>query len=162
MFLDKVYFNKIDHLAIAVLDLESAITYYTKNMGFELDTIRDTQGKYSGMRSAVLFSGDFSIVLLTSLTEGSQIDRYIKQYGPGLQHIAFEVDNLHNTFESMKSVGMEFSTTIIEAPGIRQLFSKRDHNTGMMHEFIERTNQSNFDEKNINQLFEQLESSGEY
>ncbi|MGA4607272.1 VOC family protein [Pseudoalteromonas maricaloris] len=155
-------FDKVDHLAIAVLDLDAAIDYYQKQLGFSLDTIRDTHGKFSGMRSAVLFSGEFSVVLIKSLSPDSQVDRYISRYGPGVQHIAFEVKDIHALYIGMKEKGMQFSTEIIEAPGLRQLFTRRDPNTGMMHEFIERTDQSNFDEKNINQLFEQLEASGEF
>lgn len=155
-------FNKIDHMAIAVLNLDEAIQYYVTQMGFKLDCIRDTQGKYSGMRSAVLFSGEFSVVLIKSLSEGSQVDQYIKKYGPGVQHVAFAVDNIEQTYEELKSHGMAFSTNIIQASGLRQLFSKRDPNTGMMHEIIQRTGETNFDVKNINQLFEQLEASNEY
>ena len=154
--------NKIDHLAIAVLDLDSAIDFYVNKLGFRLDAIRDTRGNYSGMRSAVLFSGEFSIVLLTSLTIDSQIDKYIECYGPGVQHIAFITENIDETFSELDEHGVKFSTSIIESNGLRQLFTVRDKNTGMMHEFIERTEVSNFDEKNINQLFEQLESSGNY
>lgn len=160
--INNIDFNKVDHIAIAVLDLNSAVDYYTNKFGFKLDTIRDTQGKYSGMRSAVLFSNQFSVVLLASLTEGSQIDKYLKNYGPGVQHIAFCVDNIDLTYKEMMAKGVDFSTNIITAQGLKQLFTQRDPNTGMMHEFIERTGQSNFDEKNINMLFEQLEASDAY
>jgi len=161
MFLN-TKFNKVDHLAIAVLDLDQGIDFYVNKMGYKLDVIRDTQGKYSGMRSAVLFSGQFSVVLVKSLSEGSQIDKYISRYGTGIQHVAFAVDDIHATYQELANRGVEFSTSIIEAPGLRQLFTKRDPNTGMMHEFIERTEQSSFDVRNINQLFEQLESSNEF
>ncbi len=154
--------DKIDHMAIAVHDLDAAVDYYVSKMGYTLDCIRETTGKYSGMQSAVLFSDEFSVVLVKSLSEGSQVERYIERYGTGVQHIAFQVDDIHATFERLAKKGMEFSTGIIEAIGLRQLFTKRDPNTGMMHEFIERTGQSNFDEKNINQLFEQLEASNEF
>ena len=156
------FLNQVDHIAVAVLDLDSAIKYYISGYGLTLDTIRETQGKYSGMRSAVLFSNDFSVVLINPLSEDSQVDRYIKKYGPGVQHIAFKVTDLDAVYKQLTESGVEFATNIISAPGLRQLFTKRDPNTGMMHEFIERTEQSNFDENNINQLFEQLEASNQY
>lgn len=161
-----MFFNQtldhVDHLAIAVLDLDSAVSYYAEQMGFKLDAIRETKGKFSGMRSAVMFSGEFSVVLLESLTEGSQIDRYLKRFGPGVQHVAFQVKDIHATYKAMTESGVKFSTEILEAPGLRQMFTKRDPNTGMMHEFIERVETCNFDEKNINKLFEQLEASGDF
>lgn len=154
--------DKIDHLAIAVEDLNKAISYYADHMGFKLNTIRNTQGKYSGMRSAVMFNGEFSVVLLASLTEGSQIDLYLKSYGPGVQHVAFCVDDLDSVYTKMKANGVVFSTGIINGQGLRQVFTKRDPNTGMMHEVIERTNQHDFDEDSVNQLFEQLEANDNY
>jgi len=155
-------FGQLDHVAVAVDDLESAIDYYAKKFDFKLDVVRDTHGKYTGMRSAVLFSGEFSVVLIKSLTPGSQVEKYINKYGTGVQHMAFRVDDLENVSRQLESRGVQFSTSILQAAGLKQIFTKRDPNTGMMHEFIERTNQTNFDEKNINQLFEQLEEAGEY
>lgn len=160
--------NKVDHLAIAVIDLKSAIDYYVTGFGYTLDTVRDTQGKYSGMRSAVLFSGEFSIVLLQSLTPGSQVDRYIKKYGPGVQHVAYQVEDVDLTHQQMTEKGMKFSTSVLKGKGLKQVFTLRDPNTGMMHEFIQRTKQDDlseqamFDENNINQLFEQLEASDQF
>lgn len=153
------FLNRIDHMAIAVLNLDSATDYYVSKMGFKLDVIRETQGRFTGMRSAVLFSGDFSVVLLQSTTTGSQIEKYINRYGAGVQHVAFQVDNIQETYEFLTESGVDFSTGIIQAPGLRQVFTSRDPNTGMMHEIIERTQQTNFDENNINSLFEQLEAS---
>lgn len=153
-------FDRIDHIAVAVKDLDKSIRCYVEQYGFILETIRETKGKFSGMRSAVLLSGNFSVVLLMSTSKGSQIDRYIEAYGPGIQHIAFIVDDIYKTYETLISKNVVFSTSIIEAPGLRQLFTKRDTNTGMMHEFIERVeNESKFNEDNINQLFQQLEES---
>lgn len=154
--------NKVDHLAIAVLDLKPAIDYYVNGFGYTLDTVRDTQGKYSGMRSAVLFSGEFSIVLIYSLNPGSQVDKYIQKYGPGVQHVAYQVDDIDAAYHQLHEKGIKFSTTILNGKGLKQVFTRRDPNTGMMHELIQRTEQHNFDEKNINQLFEQLEASEQF
>lgn len=160
--LSNTIFNHVDHIAVAVLDLEEAIDYYVKGFGYRLDCIRETKGKYSGMRSAVLFSGEFSIVLIYSLTPDSQVQRYIDRFGPGVQHMAYLVDDINKAYEQLLDRGMKFSTTVLDAPGLRQVFTKRDPNTGMMHELIQRTDQGNFDEANVNQLFEQLEASNEY
>lgn len=155
-------FNKVDHMAVAVEDLKAAIDYYVNGFGFTLDVIRDTHGKFSGMRSAVLFSGEFSIVLIQSLTKGSQVDRYIRKYGPGVQHVAYLVDDVEAAHTQLCNRGVAFSTSVLNGKGIRQVFTERDPNTGMMHELIERVETDNFDEGNINQLFEQLEAADQY
>jgi 4-hydroxyphenylpyruvate dioxygenase-like putative hemolysin len=155
-------FDKVDHMAVAVLDLSKSIDFYVCCMGFKLDCIRETTGKYSGMRSAVLFSGKFSIVLLQSLDKESQVQRYIERYGPGVQHVAFAVINLDEVVKNLQNRGIKFSTNIIESKGLRQIFTKRDEGSGMMYEFIERINNDNFSEDNVNSLFQQLEESNEY
>lgn len=109
-------FDRVDHIAIAVVDLKESIRYYSDQLGFELDCVRDTFGKFSGMRSAVLFSGDFSVVLLQSLDEESQIQKYLDKYGAGVQHVAFRVSEIENVESLLQERGVEFSTSIIEGP----------------------------------------------
>ena len=157
--LNFVHFGTVDHIAIAVNNLDDAISYHENVLGYQLDCTQETLGKHSGMRSAVLFSGTFSIVLLMSTSPNSQIAKYIAKYGTGIQHIAYAVNNIENVHKDLLSKGMEFSTSILSSSGLKQVFSKRDENTGMMYEFIERDGNFNFEEDNINKLFEQLESS---
>jgi methylmalonyl-CoA/ethylmalonyl-CoA epimerase len=152
----------VDHMAIAVNDLDEAISFHTKVLGFKLDSIRDTQGKMSGMRSAVLFSDSFSVVLLMSTSPNSQIARYIEKYGPGVQHVAFSVKKIESVHGELKEKGMGFSTEILKSSGLKQVFTQRDKNTGMMYEFIERDGNFNFEDENVNRLFEQLESSDSF
>jgi hypothetical protein len=56
---------------------------------------------------------------------------------------------------------MEFDTTIIESPGLRQIFSKRDSGSGMMFEFIERMG-GDFSDQSVQNLFEQLEQKNSF
>ncbi|MDK1287005.1 VOC family protein [Pseudoalteromonas umbrosa] len=155
-------FGTVDHIAIAVLDLDEAIRYHTDVLGFRLDSIRDTAGKNSGMRSAVLFSEQFSVVLLVSTSEGSQIEKYINKYGPGVQHIAFACEDIETVRSDLIDKGMQFATDVLKADGLKQSFTKRDENTGMMYELIERSGNFNFEDQNVNNLFEQLESNDLY
>jgi 4-hydroxyphenylpyruvate dioxygenase-like putative hemolysin len=57
---------------------------------------------------------------------------------------------------------MKFDTTVIRGPGLRQVFSSRDRNSGLSFEFIERTGESGFLEDNVNELFAQLERNDAY
>jgi 4-hydroxyphenylpyruvate dioxygenase-like putative hemolysin len=119
-------------------------------------------GEYSGMRSAVLWSGDFSIVLLEAIGEQSQIHKFIQEFGPGVQHVAFKVENIEEVREYLVAQGVKFSTNIIQGPGLKQMFTHRDSNSGMMFEYIERGGEKDFIEDNINDLFKQLESQNAY
>lgn len=155
-------FGKIDHIAIAVRNIEAAVELYTYCFGFTLEKRRQIKGRYSGMNSAELNAGQFSIVLVEATEPESQIARYINDYGPGVQHIAIEVENIQETEVRLREKGISFATSIIKGDSLLQLFTKRDPNTGMMFEFIERKSTTGFEAGNIQELFHQLEESNAY
>jgi len=150
------YAQSVDHIAIAVQDLEESIEFYRKSLGFQLHERRRTEGKVTAMVSAVMKAGPITIVLLQGASPESQVSKYVEHYGPGVQHIAVAVENLPAMAEELKAVGMEFDTNVISSPGLRQIFSKRDTGSGMMYEFIERMG-GDFSDESVKSLFEQLE-----
>lgn len=154
----------IDHLAIAVRDLESSVQFYVDVLGFELKEYRETQGKTTAMLSAVVVDqGGFSIVLMEGVGSDSQITRYVEKYGTGVQHVAFLVDDVEQEVAEREAAGLEFSTPIIRGQSLKQAFSKRDVNSGMMFEFIERKpGKAGFENNNIQNLFESLEKANDY
>ncbi|HEV7608495.1 MAG TPA: VOC family protein [Steroidobacteraceae bacterium] len=154
--------GKVDHVAIAVRDLDAAVEMYQSIFGFALLKRREVQGKFSGMRSAEMDGGKFTIVLIEGTDPASQVCRYVDRYGPGVQHIAIVVDNLEATARQLADSGAQFATEIIRGDGLLQLFTKREDNSGMMFEFIERTEVTGFQAQNIQKLFDQLESTAAY
>lgn len=160
-FLDKA--SRIDHIAIAVKDLDEALVLYEVVFGFTLMKRREVRGAFSGMKSAELDAGGFSIVLVQGTDPQSQVSRYIERYGSGVQHVAIEVDDVEKLTEELSESGVEFATNVIRANGLIQRFTQRDENSGMMIEFIQRSpNTKGFDPANIEQLFKQLEASEAY
>ncbi len=155
--------TSIDHVAIAVLDLEQALLLYQNVFGFELLERRSVEGAFSGMRSAELSAGGFSIVLIEGTSPESQVSRYIAQYGPGVQHIAIAVEDVEAVTDTLRASGMTFATNVIRGDGLIQVFTRREANSGMMFEFIERKRDpEGFDPANIQQLFNQLEASNNF
>jgi len=151
--------TSIDHVAIAVVDLEQALFLYENVFGFELIARRHIDGAFSGMKSAELSAGGFSIVLVQGTGPDSQVSRYIEQYGPGVQHIAIAVDDVQAVTDTLKASGMHFATSVIRGDGLIQVFTRREANSGMMFEFIQRkSHPDGFDPANIQQLFNQLEA----
>ncbi len=115
---------------------------------------------FSGMKSAELDAGGFSIVLVQGTDPASQVSRYIDEYGPGVQHVAIAVDDVEDLSKKMSAAGVKFATNIIRGDGLIQIFTQREKNSGMMLELIQRTTQKDgFDPANIQKLFEQLETS---
>ena len=155
--------SRIDHVAIAVADLEAAVTLYRDVFGFELLNRREISGAFTGMRSAELNAGGFSIVLVQGTDPASQVSRYIEQFGPGVQHIAVEVDNVEQLADRLRASGMKFATDVIRGNGLIQIFTQRDEPSGMMFEFIERgSTEAGFEQGNIQKLFDQLEAAEAY
>lgn len=153
----------IDHIAVAVPNLEKSIAWYRDVLGFQVKETRETLGRATAMTSAVLRAGPITVVLIQGTTSESQVTRYIDHYGPGVQHIAFSVKDLGKLADRLKRSGVEFDTTLIEGQGIRQIFTKRDPDSGMMYEFIERTEEDGrFTDESVQQLFEQLEANDSF
>lgn len=152
----------VDHLAIAVDDLEAAVKFYTQALGFVETERRRTEGKKSGMESVVVEGGPLKIVLLKGTNEESQVARYVREYGPGVQHVAFKVDGIEHVVADLKDRGVRFDTDVIVGPGLKQAFTQRDAVSGMMFELIERTGAEGFADGNVQQLFESLERKGSF
>lgn len=151
----------IDHIAIAVTNLESSLEWFTTVLGFSLKERRRTEGTTTAMISAVIELGPVQVVLLEGTSPESQVSRFIQHYGPGVQHIAIRVNDLSHIVEQFKQRGLQFDTTIIEGGGLRQIFTKRDIGSGLMIELIERA-QNGFAAQNVTDLFAQLEKKNSF
>lgn len=150
------YATGVDHVAIAVHDLEASIAFYTQVMGFELTERRETKGETTAMVSAVLKAGPITFVLLQGTSPASQVSKFVDHFGAGVQHVAIGVHDLPAMAEELKASGLEFDTSVIESPGLKQIFSHRDPGSGQMFEFIERLG-GDFSDQSVQQLFSQLE-----
>jgi 4-hydroxyphenylpyruvate dioxygenase-like putative hemolysin len=155
-------YRKIDHIAIAVRDLEEGVRFFTEVLGFCLIRRLKVNGAKTGMISAELEHNGIKFVLCQGTEPESQVSRLIDNYGPGVGHIALEVENVESTVDALRDNGVRFDTTVIQGPGLKQAFSTRDKNSGLSFEFIQRTGEEGFLEENVRQLFEQLEKGDSY
>ena len=158
----KPAYKKIDHVAIAVRDLDSAVAFFTDTLGFTLIPRLTIAGQRTGMVSAELEHNQIKFVLCQGTEPESQVSKLIDNYGPGVAHIALEVEDVETTVSGLAQQGVAFDTTVIEGPGLKQAFSSRCTNSGLSFEFIKRDSEHGFLESNVQQLFEQLEKSGAY
>jgi methylmalonyl-CoA epimerase len=155
------YAKSVDHIAIAVHDLEASIQFYSEVLGFQLRERRETKGQKTAMISAVMVAGPVTAVLLQGTSPESQVSRFVENYGAGVQHVAIGVENLPEMAEELKKAGVEFDTNVIEGGGLRQIFTHRDPGSGMMYEFIERMG-GDFSDESVKNLFEQLEKKNAF
>lgn len=153
---------RIDHAAIAVRDLDAAIETFTTRYGFRVMDRRPVKGSMSGMEVAAIEAGDLTLVLVMGTDPQSNVTRYIENYGPGVQHLALLVDGLPEVHADLKERRANLLTDIVNAPGLRQAFTRRDSNTGMQFEFLERSNINEFEEDNIRQLYDAMDNEDVY
>ncbi|KAB7763057.1 VOC family protein [Xanthomonas maliensis] len=155
-------YHGIDHIALAVEDLEAAIDFFQERLGFALLGRRQINGKHTGMISAEMRYGDITFVLCQGTEPESQVSRLVAHHGIGVAHIALRVDDVHTATDQLRDRGLGFDTSVIEGKGMRQAFSSRDGATGLCIELIERNGESGFQDDSISELFAQLERSGAY
>ena len=96
----------IDHVGIAVADLDVAIEHYTKAYGMTLvhEEVNEEQGVREAMM-AVGNSGSF-LQLLAPLTPDSTIAKFLDKSGPGIQQRAYRVDSVEEVSDHLRSLGM--------------------------------------------------------
>lgn len=153
---------RIDHVAIAVRDLETAISTFRDGFGFELLERRRVSGEISGMDSATMRAGGVTFVLCQGDSPESNVARYVEHYGPGVQHIAVEVEDQQGVLDDLTDRGCDLLTGIIHAPGLDQSFTKRDPNSGIQVEFVTRADNDGFHDDNVRELFTAMEREGVY
>jgi methylmalonyl-CoA/ethylmalonyl-CoA epimerase len=96
----------IDHVGIAVAELDEAIDFYEATFGFRLvhKEINDEQGVHEAM-VAVGTSGP-CLQLLAPLTSESPIARFLERSGPGIQQLAYRVTDLDAAMAAARSAGL--------------------------------------------------------
>ena len=95
--------KKIEHIGIAVKDLEASNTLFEKLLGKAHYKIEEVASE--GVKTSFFQSGPNKIELLEATTESSPIAKFIEKRGEGIHHIAFEVDNILEEMERLRSEG---------------------------------------------------------
>ena len=95
----------IHHLGIAVADLDEAVSTYERLFGAEVEH-RATVAE-QGIEAASLRVGTGRVELLASLGEDSPVGRFLAKRGPGMHHVAYEVDDVRAELAQLAGLGAE-------------------------------------------------------
>jgi methylmalonyl-CoA epimerase len=95
--------TEIDHIAIAVNDLEAAIDYYRAAYGVEVEH-REVVER-DGVEEALLRVADSYVQLLTPIREDSPVAKYLEKRGEGLHHVGYRVANCAEAIEQVRAEG---------------------------------------------------------
>src|SRR5512146_2668215 len=95
----------IHHLGLAVEDLDEAISTYQRLLGAELEE-RATQDA-QGVEAASLRVGAGHVELLAALAPDAPVRRFLSRRGPGMHHVAYEVEDLPGELARLEGEGAE-------------------------------------------------------
>ena len=97
---------KIDHIAIAVNDVEASAKVYQKALG--IDEIEFETVESEGVKVAIIPMENGRIELMQPTKDDSPIKKFLDKKGPGLHHMALETDNIDGEVERMEGCGVQF------------------------------------------------------
>jgi methylmalonyl-CoA/ethylmalonyl-CoA epimerase len=106
----------VHHVGVAVADLDEAISSYERLFGAELAG-RQTQ-EQQGVEAASLVVGDGHVELLAALAPDTAVGRFLARRGPGMHHVASEVDDISAELARLEGEGAR----LIDATPRRGLF----------------------------------------
>lgn len=95
----------IDHVGVAVDDLDAALTLYEETLGMPL-VYRETV-ESQGVEAVLLDVGDGHVELLAPLGPDTPVGKFVERNGPGLHHVAYRVDDIDTTIEALIGKGVE-------------------------------------------------------
>ena len=95
----------IHHLGVAVADLDAALDTYARLFGAELEH-RATVPE-QGVEAAAVLVGNGRVELLSPLEGDTPVGRFLASRGPGMHHVAFEVEDIRAALEALRREGAE-------------------------------------------------------
>lgn len=133
------FVTAIDHVGLAVQDLDQAIAFYQDAFGMQL--VHEEVNEEQGVREAMMAVGDSGscIQLLAPLSEDSPIGKFLARNGEGIQQVAYRVSDIEVAADELRSAGVRM---LYEAPkrgtaGSRVNFAHPKDCGGVLIELVE-------------------------
>lgn len=130
--------KKIDHIGIAVKDLNEGIRFYRENLGLAIEGIEEV--KEQKVKFAFIPLGESTIELLQSTDPNGPIAKFIEKRGEGIHHIALEVDHVEGFLQKLKERGVQLidEKPRIGAHGMKIAFLHPRSANGVLLELCEK------------------------
>jgi methylmalonyl-CoA/ethylmalonyl-CoA epimerase len=130
-------FGRIDHIGVAVDDLEEAVSLYSERLGMPVQH-RETVAE-QGVEAVLLGVGESHVELLSPLGPDTAVGRFLERNGPGMHHVAYGTDDLESALDDARAAGLAL---IDEQPrtgirGSRVAFVHPRSTGGVLTELVE-------------------------
>jgi methylmalonyl-CoA/ethylmalonyl-CoA epimerase len=99
-----VQLSALDHVGVAVEDIDAALGVYTETLGMAL-VHRETVSE-QGVEAALLDVGDSHIELLAPLGPETTVGKFLARRGPGLHHVAYRVASVQDALDALTAAGV--------------------------------------------------------
>lgn len=131
--------NKVDHIGIAVKNLEDTIPYYTETLGLNLLHIEEVITE--SVRVAFIDAGNVKLELLEPMSSESAIHSFIEKKGEGIHHIAFGVEGIESRMKDLREKGIRIlnEQPKIGAGGAQVAFLHPRSSFGVLYELCDKT-----------------------
>ncbi len=101
----RLMFSRIDHIGVAVAEIEPALELYRDR--FDLSLAHREVVEEQGVEAVLLDVGENHVELLAPLGEDTPVGKFLARQGPGLHHVAYQVSDIEATLEALKQAGLE-------------------------------------------------------
>ncbi len=98
-------FGRIDHIGVAVEDIDAALALYRDS--FEMELAHRETVEEQGVEAVLLDVGDGHVELLRPLGPETAVGKFLERKGPGLHHVAYAVDDIEVALEGIAAAGIQ-------------------------------------------------------
>lgn len=130
-------FTRIDHIGVAVEDLDAAIILYERD--YEMALVHRETVAEQGVEAVLLDVGENHVELLAPLGPDTPVGKYLEKNGPGIHHVAYQVREIEPVLAALKASGMELidETPRVGIRGSRVAFVHPKAAGGVLTEIVE-------------------------
>jgi methylmalonyl-CoA/ethylmalonyl-CoA epimerase len=100
-----VLFERIDHIGVAVQDIDAAVRLYADQFDMREQT-RETVEE-QGVEAVLLEVGDGHVELIRPLTDDSGVGKFMAKRGPGLHHVAYACEDIDRAMDAVRDAGLQ-------------------------------------------------------
>jgi methylmalonyl-CoA/ethylmalonyl-CoA epimerase len=98
-------FGRIDHIGVAVADLDTAVRLYSQQ--FDMREQHRETVEEQGVEAVLLEVGDGHIELIRPLSEDSGVGKFVARNGPGMHHVAYACEDIDSTLDAVREAGLQ-------------------------------------------------------
>jgi methylmalonyl-CoA/ethylmalonyl-CoA epimerase len=97
--------GRIDHIGVAVTDLDEAVALYSERLGMPVQHRETVEAQ--GVEAVLLGVGDSHVELLRPLGPETAVGRFLQRNGPGLHHVAYGTEDIDSALEEVRAAGLK-------------------------------------------------------